>query len=259
MQITLITSNQPRHLYFVKQLAARYKVFCIIESSSIQSNKIKSDKIFSDIRHEYFKKVIEAENKIFGEISFLGSNVNSMHINMGDINFIKRKNIADACKSKLFIVFGSGYIKGWLADFLINKKAINLHIGLSPYYRGSACNFWALYDNKPNYVGATIHLLDHNIDSGNILFTCVPKYEREDPFEFSMKAVKVGQNKLIENIENERIFTKKPILQQSDLQLRYSLKKDFNDDVIKEYLNRDLNAKKLQTSIKKSQLPELHY
>ena len=31
-------------------------------------------------------------------------------------------------------------------------------MGVSPYYRGCDCNFWALYDNNPHLVGATIHI-----------------------------------------------------------------------------------------------------
>ena len=30
-------------------------------------------------------------------------------------------------------------------------------LGISPQYRGSSCNFWALYDNNPHLVGATMN------------------------------------------------------------------------------------------------------
>ena len=73
-----------------------------------------------------------------------------------------------ALSSDIYIVFGASFIKGWLVDFLIKNKAINIHMGLSPYYRGSSCNFWAMYDNNPNYVGATIHYLSKGLDSGEI-------------------------------------------------------------------------------------------
>ena len=32
-------------------------------------------------------------------------------------------------------------------------------MGLSPFYRGSSCNFWAIKDKKPEFVGSTIHYL----------------------------------------------------------------------------------------------------
>ena len=115
-----------------------------------------------------------------------------------------------ALKSDLFIVFGSSYLKGWLVNFLIDRKAINIHMGISPYYRGSSCNFWALYDNKPSYVGATIHTLSKGLDNGDIIFHCLPKFtDGIDSFEFSMKSVAAAQEELFRSIENEEIFKKK--------------------------------------------------
>lgn len=257
MQITLFTSNQPRHIYLAKKLSVNHKVFCIVEGSSIQSNKIKSDNFYSGVRQVYFEKVIAAEKKIFGEVDFLNLNIETLNLAMGDINFLNKKVLGKALNSQLYLVFGSGYIKGWLCDFLINKCAINLHMGVSPYYRGSACNFWALYDNKPNFVGATIHSLDKNLDSGSIITSCVPKYENENAFEFSMKAVKTGQEKLIQLIENETIFKIKPQTQNHALEIRYSRKKDFSDIVITEYLRRNLNSKKLKIILEKTESPIL--
>jgi len=39
-------------------------------------------------------------------------------------------------------------------------------MGISPYYRGNDCNFWALNDNNPHLVGSTIHLLSKGLDNG---------------------------------------------------------------------------------------------
>lgn len=49
---------------------------------------------------------------------------------------------------------------------------LNLHTGLSPYYKGGPnCTLWALSRQEPHLVGATIHVLDPGIDSGDILLT----------------------------------------------------------------------------------------
>ena len=46
-------------------------------------------------------------------------------------------------------------------------------MGISPYYRGTDCNFWALYDNNSHLVGSTIHYLSKGIDSGPILYHAI--------------------------------------------------------------------------------------
>ena len=46
--------------------------------------------------------------------------------------------------------------------------ALNLHWGLSPYYRGVRCTEWALINWDPYNIGVTIHQLTQQIDGGPI-------------------------------------------------------------------------------------------
>jgi hypothetical protein len=48
-------------------------------------------------------------------------------------------------------------------------RFLNVHLGLSPYYRGSGTNFWPLVNGEPEYVGATFMHLDAGVDTGPIL------------------------------------------------------------------------------------------
>ena len=177
MKITIFTSNQPRHLNLAKKLSKiSDEIYLVSEVKTIFPGLIKDFFMASKVMKNYFSKVTDAERKLFGEVSFLPSNVKTLSIKSGDLNFLPKKALEPALKSDLFIVFGSSYLKGWLVNFLIDRKAINIHMGISPYYRGSSCNFWALYDNKPSYVGATIHTLSKGLDNGDIIFHCLPKF-----------------------------------------------------------------------------------
>ena len=134
---------------------------------------------------------------------------------------------------------GASYIKGWLVDFLVENRAINIHMGLSPYYRGSSCNFWAMYDNNPGYVGATIHLLSKGLDSGNMLFHCVPKPIRGDtPYDFTMRAVLVAQTGLLEKVRKNEIFSMESVTQDKSQQIRYTKNNEFTDAVAQDFMSR---------------------
>ena len=60
-------------------------------------------------------------------------------------------------------------LKENIIQTLGNIPKINLHLGLTPYFRGSGCNFWPLYLNKPEFIGASIIELDSGIDTGNLI------------------------------------------------------------------------------------------
>ena len=50
----------------------------------------------------------------------------------------------------------------------VGCKIINLHFGLTPYYRGSDTLLFPLYLQHPEHIGATLHEIDTKIDHGAI-------------------------------------------------------------------------------------------
>ena len=106
---------------------------------------------------------------------FLGYNEKKTKL----INFLKEKKIQvknlgddislkDAQKADIIISFG---YKKLIKKEIINKlsrPAINLHMSLLPYNRGSHPNFWSLVNKTPK--GITIHEVDDGADTGKIIF-----------------------------------------------------------------------------------------
>ena len=86
-------------------------------------------------------------------------------------------------------------------------------MGISPYYRGTDCNFWAMYDNNPHLVGSTIHLLTKGLDSGPILYHALSKLKTSNPFEYTMSTVKSAFHSLKKKLMDKSIFTYTPLIQ----------------------------------------------
>ena len=144
--------------------------------------------------------------------------------------------------SDIYVIFGGSYIKDPLADFLVKKKALNIHMGISPYYRGSDCNFWALFDDNPHLVGATIHMLSKGLDSGPMLYHALSKV-KTNPFDYTMSCVMAAFHSLKDRIKDKSIFEIQSIEQDKNKQIRYSKRIDFNENVVKKFLAKkiDLN------------------
>ena len=130
-----------------------------------------------------------------------------------------------------------------LQIFLIKKNAINIHAGLSPYYRGSDCNFWALYDDNPHLVGATIHLLSKGLDNGPILYHAISNL-KTNPFEYTMSTVKAAFYSITQKIKDGSILTIKPIKHDKFKEIRYSKREEFNSIILDKYFKREINLNK---------------
>ena len=243
MKITLFSSNQPRHLNLARDLSSiADTVYFVNEVNTVFTGKIDDFYKKSETMQEYFQHVIDAERKVFGEIGFLPSNAKTLSMKSGDLNLASKAQLADALESDVYIVFGASYIKGWLIDFLVDRGALNIHLGISPYYRGASCNFWALYDGNPSYVGATIHMLSKGLDSGDMLFHCVPKLFKDDsPFDFTMRSVAVAHKGLVEAVNSGKIFSMPRVKQGKTLEVRYTKNADFTDLVAREFLDRKID------------------
>ena len=241
MKITLFSSNQPRHLNLARELAKiADEVFFISEVKSIIPEKTANFSDKSEVMQRYFAKVISAEKKVFGDIDFLPNNIHQLAIKAGDLNLLTDRQLRDALSSDIYIVFGASYIKGWLVDFLIANQAFNIHMGISPYYRGSSCNFWALYDYNPAYVGATIHMLSKGLDSGDMLFHCLPNLiEKDSVFDFTMRSVSAAHFGLCQSIKNQTILSMNRTKQDRSLELRYTRDSEFNEKIAEEFLKRE--------------------
>ena len=162
------------------------------------------------------------------------------------------KLLTDFLKSDVYIIFGSSYIKGELVDFLVDQKAINIHMGVSPYYRGTDCNFWAVFDNNPHLVGSTIHLLSKGLDNGPMLYHAMSNL-KTNPYEYTMSTVKSAFHSIAERIKDSSISKINPVIQDKSKEIRYSKKIEFNEEKVKEYFNKEinLNSKKFDNSLLK--------
>jgi folate-dependent phosphoribosylglycinamide formyltransferase PurN len=48
----------------------------------------------------------------------------------------------------------------------INSKFVNIHVGITPKYRGVHGTYWALVNNDVENSGVTVHFVDEGIDTG---------------------------------------------------------------------------------------------
>ena len=234
MKITIFTGASKRHDFLIKSLI-NHDLFVIRENkksySFLKSKFFKKNKIVKS----YFQKVKKSENQVFKNVKINKKKLKLLkNVKFKRINDVKLNEITDYLKSDLYIVFGSSFIKNNLLKFLIRKKCINIHMGISPYYKGSNCNFWAIYDGNYHLVGATIHRLTSKLDGGNILFQTISK-RNSSPFVYSMKNVKSAISLLKKKIDNNTIINLDPKKQNKSKVIRYSKNSDFSEKVIKDY------------------------
>lgn len=120
----------------------------------------------STSRSQYFKNYEQYAPQAEQLISI---NVN----NEQTISFIKKLNPE-------FICFLGGDIARKHFFEQMDCPVLNYHSGLSPLYNGSGTTFHAVANNRPNFCGGTLMLMNEKIDGGAVLGYYLPSIEASD-------------------------------------------------------------------------------
>jgi methionyl-tRNA formyltransferase len=62
----------------------------------------------------------------------------------------------------------------------VGVRFINLHGGITPAYRGNHATYWAMVNRDPDNCGATVHLVNKGVDTGDIIYQMKARPTPED-------------------------------------------------------------------------------
>jgi folate-dependent phosphoribosylglycinamide formyltransferase PurN len=170
-RIIILTGSELRHTFFRKYIALSEEI--MVTNSYCEGSEKSLPVIISKETNNYFRlKHLAARTQ--SEIDFFGlfiklviDNSNPIFIPKGQINKNYVQNIIDY-NPDLLVAYGCSLIEEPLLS-AFNGRFLNVHLGLSPYYRGSGTNYWPLVNGEPEYIGATFMYIDAGIDTGEII------------------------------------------------------------------------------------------
>ena len=261
MKIVIITANEERHKFFRKYINNNKNID--VELAICENNKkrqsfsiLKSNKS-SKLQKKHFLDRTRYEKKFFNKyIKSFKKPINTIYVERGAIN--KDSSIIKKIlkiNPKYIISYGCGIIENKVIS-KFKDKFLNIHLGLSPYYRGSGSNYWPLVNNEPECVGATFMKIDGGIDTGPILHQIRANIKIKDNihmignrliFDMSKEIIKIlnSENKFnFKTIKKKFYFYVKNNFNDESI---IKIKNNFKNNMIKNYLK---NKKKRDKKFK---------
>ena len=235
MKIVVLTSDSLRHKFLANTLSSYCDDALIISECKPQTSSFDDSKNYTKIENHFLlrdkteKSFFPNDNYFIPKtLPILYKEVNSPYVYKVIKNF----------KPDILIIFGSSIIKEPLISLLPTGHIINLHLGISPYYRGSGTNFWPFVNNELEYLGSTILHLDAGIDTGDIICHVRPKIELNDNVHtLGCKIIKSSVESLIKIIKLLDEGKKLNRVKQWDVKDRYYKTKDFDEIALSKYKN----------------------
>lgn len=202
--IIILTGNALRHTY-VRMSLAQDPNITVIKSYCEKKNTLKVDHHIQDThllaRDNSEKDFFSAYVQTVQDLS------NPKQISTDDINKKEYINEIIELNPDVLVAFGCSIIRGQLLDHF-QGRFLNVHLGLSPYYRGTGTNFWPLVNNEPEYVGATFMHIDSGIDTGNIIHQIRARiFKGDGPHQIGNRVIldiPSAYSQIIQNIQSLR-------------------------------------------------------
>ena len=200
MRAIVLTSTFRRHMFVANRLVAGCDVVGVWqEEKTFTPERYATDGEAEAVIRKHFAARDASEEQYFADAGALHINGGALHrlVPAGRCSDPQEVALMSSARPDVVLVFGTGILREpFLSAFA--GRILNIHLGLSPYYRGAGTNFWPLVNREPEYVGATIHYLDAGIDTGPILAHARPPIDRTDgPHDIGNKTIVAAADTLL--------------------------------------------------------------
>ena len=222
MKVVIFTRTAFHHTSFINRLQERFEVACVVrESYPPERKKPRSFKdLFGghplqNMRDERFlrrfnlnfsagfrhhRSLAEYLKSPFDVVEEK-SGTKYLNVPCGGINAPDFELLLKDMRPDIIAVLGSSVIGPQIIS-VPSAAMVNLHSGLSPYYRGTWSYGWPIVNEEPEFIGVTIHHVDPGIDSGNIIYQTRPLLaESDDLNTIFLKIIAEGTELVVRAIE----------------------------------------------------------
>ena len=250
MRVLLLSGSHPRHSFVHSEFfnhASEIAAIVMQRESLMPEPPAGTSGHDSDLFKKHFTDRSSLENSIFGtqSVDDTYKDINTYNCSPSSLNSSQTADFALSFKPDIAFIFGTDIIKPPLLDVL-PPNTINLHLGLSPWYRGSATLFWPFYFLQPQFCGATFHKILLEADAGDILHQFATELKPADAIhDVGVRTVVQARDelrKLLSSVSrweyskqktSGRLFLTKDF-QPSHLRLIYDT---FENKIVHHYLN----------------------
>ena len=246
IRIIILTGSELRHVFFRKYMALQpgirvLRTYCEGLEKSL-TTLIQQKEEITDYRQRHLQARDCAEYDYFNLfVENIDDRSNPVHIPKGSINDTGHVEALLAHDPDLVVSYGCSIIRGKLLEEYAGRF-VNVHLGLSPWYRGSGTNFWPLVNGEPEYVGATFMHIDAGVDTGEIIHQIRAEYCWGDtPHTIGNRLIRDMTRVYADIIRN---FGKlQRMVQPSEPeQVKYYRKKDFTEESVRQLYKNFCNG-----------------
>ena len=166
MRVLILSTDTKHHTYFINKLFEQFDIAGIVYERRRLTKDYLTGPFFTQEEAQYEENFFDASKD--GVSHKLPDTLMQRMIEVHSVN---QEGVADyirALEPDVAITYGVGLVKPHI--FSVPRwGTINVHHGSIEEYRGLDSHLWAIYHQRFDRLGVTIHYVDEGLDTGNVL------------------------------------------------------------------------------------------
>lgn len=158
--ILILSTDTIHHKYLINSISKKFLIKCIL----FEEKRFKNSFFY---KNPFIKKQNLFEKNFFFKNKNINIDNNIGQFYCSDINSKFSYNLLKSNKPDFGIVFGTSKINPKIIN-LFKDGLINIHRGVISRYRGLDSDWWAIYHNDFQSIGACVHRVSKELDAGHI-------------------------------------------------------------------------------------------
>ncbi|MBN1671867.1 MAG: hypothetical protein JXR37_12575 [Kiritimatiellae bacterium] len=171
MKIVLLTTNTTHHAYFACRVNERFPLDAVCLETRQAAPPFETFHPFEARRDEYERDVLLA-----GAAARMDE-LTRTHT-FENVNGPGCLSALEDLKPEVVIVFGTGRLRAAAIE-MASVACLNLHGGNPEEYRGLDTHLWAIYHRDFDNLVTTLHHVDADLDTGDIVAQAQLRFSRE--------------------------------------------------------------------------------
>lgn len=210
MRIVILSTETKHHTYFINKLARLFEIAGIIYERRRLAKSYPTAPFFAEEEDAFEERFFDPAYG--GTLPNLPSELERRVVCAHGVNQVGMPEYIRALEPDVGITFGVGKVSARLFG-VPRYGMINVHRGIAGEYRGLDSDLWAIYENRFDQVGVTIHQVDEEFDTGDILAQeRVSVYDTDEIYHLKYKTTVVATRLVIDvlmELEDSRKFLHK--------------------------------------------------
>jgi methionyl-tRNA formyltransferase len=233
-KLVIITASGPAQIYVTNALTREFDIEAVLLHAAVSPPNVKGAvkkglrTFMAKASRTLFLKLVKAaakNNQALINVLFDGKKPAferpELIVDIGHVNSDEALAAVEKLQPDALLVYGTPIVKDRALN-VARDIAFNMHTGISPYYRGTACVLWPIVNREPEMLGATLHECTSAVDGGQIFATRQSRIvASDDLYTGFAKAVEVGAELYVETVHDYLDDNLKGEIQDHSLGVEY--------------------------------------